>query len=125
MEVIGHRRGAVDVGRGAVELGDGGEIDGFAVEVGAGVVELVHGRGGLEKTSQRSDARGFPLEKTTSNFVSARVLRAWLNFLPRWGSRREYHPELRGRFRNPQFVSFMAQNNRRRVKYHLKLKIMN
>lgn len=43
------------------------------------------------------------------------MLRAWLNFLPRWGSRREYHPELRGRFRNPQFVSFMAQNNRRRV----------
>lgn len=47
--------------------------------------------------------------------MSRRVLRAWLNFLPRWGSRREYHPELRGRLRNPRFVSFMAENNRRRV----------
>jgi hypothetical protein len=43
------------------------------------------------------------------------VLRAWLNFLPRVGSPREFRPELRGRLRNPQFVSFMAQNNRRRI----------
>lgn len=43
------------------------------------------------------------------------MLRAWLRFLPRLGSTREYRPELRGRFRNPQFVSFMVQNNRRRV----------
>ena len=26
-----------------------------------------------------------------------------------------YRPELHARFQNPQFVSFMAQNNRRRV----------
>lgn len=41
--------------------------------------------------------------------------RAWCNFLLRWGGSREYHPELRGRLRNPRFVSFMAQNNRRRL----------
>ena len=41
--------------------------------------------------------------------------RAWLNFLPRGGSPRGFRPELRGRLRNPQFVSFMAHNNRRRV----------
>ena len=43
------------------------------------------------------------------------MLRAWLQFLPRSRSPREFRRELHGRFRNPQFVSFMAQNNRRRV----------
>jgi hypothetical protein len=43
------------------------------------------------------------------------VLRAWLNFLPRSKTPRRFRAELHGRFRNPQFVSFMAQNNRRRT----------
>jgi len=43
------------------------------------------------------------------------VLRGWFNYLLRSGSRREYHPELKGRLRNPRFVSFMATNNRRRI----------
>lgn len=43
------------------------------------------------------------------------MLRGWLNFLPRSGRRREFHPELRGSLRNPRFVSFMAENNRRRI----------
>ena len=43
------------------------------------------------------------------------MLRNWLNLIPRSRSRRTFRPELHGRFRNPQFVSFMAQNNRRRI----------
>ena len=43
------------------------------------------------------------------------MLRNWLNLIPRSRSRRTFRPELPGRFRNPQFVSFMAQNNRRRI----------
>ncbi len=43
------------------------------------------------------------------------MLRAWLRLLPLPRSRRPFRPELHGRFRNPQFVSFMAQNNRRRI----------
>jgi hypothetical protein len=41
--------------------------------------------------------------------------RTWLKYFPHAGSPREIRPEDRARFRNPQFVSFMAQNNRRRV----------
>lgn len=43
------------------------------------------------------------------------MLRAWLRLLSPPRSRRSFRPELQGRFRNPQFVSFMAQNNRRRL----------
>jgi hypothetical protein len=49
------------------------------------------------------------------SFVSRIVLRAWLNFLPRPKPQKGFRSGLHGRFRNPQFVSFMAQNNRRRV----------
>ena len=41
--------------------------------------------------------------------------RAWLNFLPPLRSPGKSLPERHPRFRNPQFVSFMAQNNRRRI----------
>lgn len=43
------------------------------------------------------------------------MLRAWFRLLSPPRSRRPIRPELHGRFRNPQFVSFMAQNNRRRL----------
>lgn len=43
------------------------------------------------------------------------MLRAWLRLLSPSRSRRPIRPEWHGRFRNPQFVSFMAQNNRRRL----------
>ena len=41
--VIRNRAGAVDVGRRAVELSDGREIDGLAMQILAGVMEVVHG----------------------------------------------------------------------------------
>ncbi len=43
------------------------------------------------------------------------MLRAWLTFFSRPKSHREFRPTLHGRFRNPQFVSFMTVNNRRRI----------
>jgi len=49
LEIILHRRGTVDVGGRAVELRNRGDVDGFAVEIGAGIVEVVHGRMGAGK----------------------------------------------------------------------------
>ncbi len=43
------------------------------------------------------------------------MLRAWFTYPFRSKSHREFRPTLHGRFRNPQFVSFMAVNNRRRI----------
>lgn len=43
------------------------------------------------------------------------MLRAWFSFLLHPPSRQHGRSELRGRFQNPQFVSFMAQNNRKRI----------
>ena len=64
---------------------------------------------------ERIDGSGFPLEKTISNFVSRRVLRALLNLCSRPGGRPSLRSDGQARFHNPQFVSFMAQNNRRRL----------
>lgn len=42
--VVGHRRGAVDVGRGTVQPGDGGEVDRLTLQLGARVMKVMHGK---------------------------------------------------------------------------------
>ncbi len=68
----------------------------------------------MQNSRQKQNRSGFPLEKTTPNFVSPAVLRVLLNFLPRPPARTSLRRASSARFARPQFASFMAENNRRR-----------
>ena len=52
-EVVLHRRRAVDIRRRAVEFGDRREIDRFTMEIGAGVLEMMHEQAGVEKSADK------------------------------------------------------------------------
>ena len=58
-------------------------------------------------------ANGFLLEKTTPNFETSRVFRFLLNLCHRPAIRFGLLRDPRGRFREPRFVSFMSQTNRK------------
>ena len=62
VEIVRHRPRTVDIGRRAVELGDRRQIHGFTVQVGPGVMEMVHGRRG-EKSVKPPYVASFPLKK--------------------------------------------------------------
>jgi hypothetical protein len=75
---------------------------------------VVHRR---KKVRKNPDRRGFPLEITTPNFVSRRVLRARLPSRLRQGpTAAASRSRDAARFRNPHFVSFMAGTNRTRIR---------
>jgi hypothetical protein len=61
------------------------------------------------------DGSGIPLEKTIPNSTDSPVLRALLNLCHRPAVRFGMRRDPRGRFRDPQFVSFMAQTNKRKL----------
>jgi hypothetical protein len=65
------------------------------------------------KTRERPDGSGFPIEKTTSKCRNHDVLRVLLNLCHRPAIRFGLRRDPRGRFRDPRFVSFMAETNRR------------
>src|SRR4051812_1521459 len=67
------------------------------------------------KTRERTDASGFPIEKTTPKCRLTGVLRVLLNFCHRPTVRFGLRRDPRGRFREPRFASFLAQTNRGRV----------
>jgi len=65
---------------------------------------------------ERGERSGFPLEKTTSNFeIRGTVLRTLLNLCRRPAIRFGLRQDTRGRFRDPRFVSFMAESNRSKL----------
>src|SRR4051812_5009942 len=65
------------------------------------------------KLRERPDGSGFPLEKTTPNFEIRRVLRVLLNFCHRPAIQFGLRQDPRGRFRDPRFLSFMTDTNRK------------
>ena len=105
--VVLHRGGAVNIGRRAIKSGDGRQIDGLTLQRMTGVVEVMHER----KSRETEHASVFRIEKTTSKCRLKSVLRAVLHVCRRlslpFGPRRMR----RGRFGNPRFASFMANNN--------------
>lgn len=64
----------------------------------------------MRESQQRSR---FRIEKTTLNSDIGRVLRFLLNLCHRPSLRFGLRRDPRGRFREPRFVSFMTQTNRR------------
>ncbi len=67
------------------------------------------------KSRESAKRSGFPLEITTSNLVIAgAVLRALLNLCRRPPIRFGMRRGGSGRFRDPQFASFLSAGNRRR-----------
>lgn len=64
---------------------------------------------------ERRESSGFPIEKTTLNSEIAGVLRVLLNFCHRPAVRFGLRRDLRGRFRDPRFVSFMSQSNHKKL----------
>lgn len=59
------------------------------------------------------DASGIPFEITTLNSDIGHVLRVLLNLCHRPAVRFGLRRDPRGRFRDPRFVSFMTQSNRK------------
>ena len=82
------------------------------------------GDGAVTAGQKRRESRrtcGFRLEKTTPNLRPTLVLRALKNLLPhralRFGLRDDH---AHGRLRDPRFVSFVAQGNRKTLNTDLR-----
>ena len=64
---------------------------------------------------ERRERCGFPIEKTTLNSEIPGALRVLLNLCHRPAVRFGLRRDLRGRFRDPRFVSFMSQSNTKKL----------
>jgi hypothetical protein len=77
--------------------------------------------GGGRKSGENGDATGFGLEKTNPKSRSTGVLRALKNLFHRPALRFGLARDRRhGRLRDPRFVSFVAQSNRKSLNTDLR-----